>query len=77
MIWIIIAWHILGIVVGGTVAVSIMRFRNEKKKAGTIRVDTSEGSPYLFLELEKGGMEKIQTNEYVILKLNLKNYISQ
>lgn len=44
---------------------------------GTLRIDRSdpEDSPYLFLELEKS-INLIASKQYVIMKVNLKNYIS-
>lgn len=68
---------VIGFFLGGIFSVIFLKRRNEKSKVGTIRVDTSEGSPYLFLELEQGGMKTIETSEYVTLRVNLKNYISQ
>ena len=76
MIWLIIGWHILGIVVGATVSFIFRKSRDERRRAGTIRLDTSDGTPYLFLELEMDGMSKIHTNKQVILDVNLQNYIS-
>ena len=48
------------------------------KSVGTIRVDHSDpdSGPYLFLEIKHGGMEKIKKKKYVVLKVNLKSYIS-
>lgn len=45
---------------------------------GDIRVDTSEPNegPYLFLELTKD-MRTLMHRKYVVLKVNLKSYISQ
>jgi hypothetical protein len=44
---------------------------------GTLRIDQSdpEDSPYLFLELEKN-LSVIAPKKYVIMKVELKNYIS-
>lgn len=44
---------------------------------GTLRIDQSdpEDSPYLFLELEKN-LSTIVSKKYVIMKVDLKNYIS-
>lgn len=44
---------------------------------GTLRIDQSDpdDSPYLFLELDKN-VVYISSKKYVIMKVNLKNYIS-
>lgn len=44
---------------------------------GSLRVDTSipNEEPYLFLELQKS-IESIQAKKYVVLKVDLHNYIS-
>ena len=48
------------------------------KLIGTLRVDNSipEDGPQLFLELEKD-IQTIKKHDYVTLRVNLSNYISQ
>lgn len=48
-----------------------------KKIVGTLRVDHSDpdSGPYLFLEIAHGGMETIRKKKYVLLRVNLENYI--
>lgn len=53
------------------------RRRKNNKLIGTLRLDTSDDTPYLFLELEEGGMDKIKKNKFVVLKVSLENYISR
>ena len=45
---------------------------------GTLRVDNSipEDGPQLYLELEKG-VHEIKKRDYVTLRVNIENYISQ
>ena len=68
---------IVGLVIG-FLATTIFKTKITKARfAGTIRLDQSDpDSPYLFLELSQDGMSKIQSSEYVLLHVNLKNYIS-
>lgn len=67
----------IGLVVG-FVATTIFKVKQSKARfAGTIRMDQSDpDSPYLFLELSPDGMSKIQHTDYVLLHVNLQNYIS-
>ena len=48
------------------------------KPIGCIRIDNSDpnSEPYLFLELEPGGIEKIRKSQKIVLKTNIKNYIA-
>lgn len=48
-----------------------------RRCAGTLREDRSDPDeePYLFLELTQEGFHKIQTNDYVTLKVLRENYI--
>lgn len=62
----------IGIVVG-----CILSRLIPKKIVGTLRVDHSDpdSGPYLFLELNHGGMETIRKKKYVLFEVNLKSYI--
>ena len=64
----------VGIVVGCILTARIFKL----KHIGTLRVDTSDPyeNPYLFLEL-KSDVGNIQRKKYVLLKVNIENYISQ
>ena len=44
---------------------------------GTLRIDTSDPDdvPYMFLELSKG-VDAISSKKYVILRVNINNFIS-
>lgn len=44
---------------------------------GVLRVDRSDpdDGPYLFLEMKRTAMNEIQHNKYVMLEVNLKDYI--
>ena len=44
---------------------------------GTLRIDTSDpDGPFMFLELSKD-VDVVASKKYIILKVNLKSYISQ
>lgn len=65
---------IVGIVIGilfGTLSV-------RRNIVGLLRVDQSDpdSGPYLFLELSHKGADVIYKKRYVVLKVNIKNYIS-
>lgn len=66
---VIVAAFVLGAIFG--------RLSFPKKCAGTLRVDRSDPTeaPYLFLELEPGGMDEIHKNETVIFKVDLNGYM--
>ena len=63
-------WHHYWIVFGRQV------FRRDV--VGSLRVDQSDpdSGPYLFLELSHKGADAIYKKRYVVLKVNIKNYIS-
>lgn len=68
---------ISGIVVGFLLTLVFKTKMLKARFAGTIRLDQSDpDSPYLFLELTHDGMSKIQNSDYVLLHVNLQNYIS-
>ena len=48
-----------------------------KKPIGTLRLDRSDPNeaPYLFLELERGGMDRIYSDKTVIFKVDLNSYL--
>ena len=63
---------IIGFLVGCGVAVTILR----PKYIGTLRVDTSDpDGPFIFLEASKS-IDFIASKKSVMLKVNLKSYIS-
>ncbi|WP_279013150.1 beta-lactamase induction signal transducer protein [uncultured Bacteroides sp.] len=63
----------IGIVVGSIITRIIIR----PLDIGTLRIDTSDpDGPFMFLELSKD-VDTVASKKYVILKVNLKNYISQ
>lgn len=73
MEWIlcIFAGILIGVIVGHRVS--------QKNIVGSLRVDQSDpdSGPYLFLELSHKGAAAIYKKKYVILKVDIKNYISQ
>ena len=66
----IIVGIIIGIVFGRRV------FRSDV--VGSLRVDQSDpdSGPYLFLELSHEGVDAIYKKKYVVLKVNIQDYIS-
>ena len=63
----------IGIVVGSIITRIIIRLLD----IGTLRIDTSDpDGPFMFLELSKD-VDTVASKKYVILKVNLKSYISQ
>lgn len=64
---------IVGFLVGCGITAAIFRL----KCVGTLRVDTSDpDGPFIFLEASKS-IDFIASKKSVMLKVNLKNYISQ
>lgn len=63
--------------VGIVIGMRIHKKEDLKKSVGDLRIDTSDpDGPYLFLELDQDpGV--LSNMDYVILKVNTKNYISQ
>ena len=68
---------IIAFLAGVLVGTIIYAIAIKTASVGTLRIDRSdpEDSPYLFLELEKS-INLIASKQYVIMKVNLKNYIS-
>lgn len=63
----------IGIAVGSIITRIIIR----PLDIGTLRIDTSDpDGPFMFLELSKD-VDTVASKKYVILKVNLENYISQ
>lgn len=74
-------WLMIGCIVGIIVEFGISWFilwRHDKKFCvGTLRVDRSDPdeAPYLFLELEQDGMDKIHKNKTVTFNVDLNSYL--
>ena len=73
-------YYIVGIVVGLICGIGIGRYLmkgGKEETIGTLRLDRSDPDepPYLFLELDRGGMETIHRKKTVQLRVNLKDYI--
>ncbi len=63
----------IGVIVGSIVTRIIIK----PLDIGTLRIDTSDpDGPFMFLELSKD-VDTVSSKKYVILKVNLKSYISQ
>lgn len=64
-----------GVLFGCILVLVILRI----KSVGSLRVDYADpdSGPYLFLELSRQGMGVIERKKYILLKVNLKNDLSQ
>lgn len=63
----------IGVVIGSIITRIIIGLLD----VGTLRIDTSDpDGPFIFLELSKD-VDSVASKKYVILKVNLKSYISQ
>ena len=69
---------ILWIAISFGIGVLLTAFSLHHLLIGNLRIDQSdpEDGPYLFLELKKG-VGSFKSKRYVILKVNIKNYISR
>lgn len=67
-------WVGIGILVGGTVGYIWAVFGNRRKTIGTLWMEDSDPAeaPYLFLEVEPGGMNAIRRSKTVALKVQRK-----
>lgn len=67
-------WLLVGILIG----LFVSRFIFKDKPIGSLRVDESDpdSGPYLFLELDPGGLNDIYKKKSVELRVKIKNYIS-
>lgn len=67
----------IGLLIGIMVGVLLSRFIFREKPVGSLRVDESDpdSGPYLFLELDRSGVDAIYKQRYVRLRVELKNYI--
>lgn len=69
----------VGLMIGVIIGRSVTIFLNRKRMAGTLRMDHSDPSeaPFLFLEVEPGGMEIINREKVVFFKVDLNSYLSR
>lgn len=76
--WLVIGW-LGGTVIGYVLSRIIVRQHDKKLYVGTLRVDRSDPdeAPYLFLELEQGGMMKIHQNKTVLFNVDLNGYLTR
>jgi hypothetical protein len=70
-------WLAIGSTVGFVFGYGISIILRAKTIAGTLREDHSDPTeaPYLFLELEPGGLEKIHTHKTVTFKVKIEDYL--
>lgn len=75
-------YFVIGLIISSILS-WFLGYRSAKEKAlehaciGNLREDRSdpEEPPYLFLELEQGGLDLIQKSEYVTLRVRRENYL--
>lgn len=70
-------WLTVALMLGSVIGCWGMRLFMQQGHVGTLREDRSDPNeaPYLFLELEPGGMEKIHRYKTVTLRVRIENYI--
>lgn len=68
---------LIGVLIGAAGGYGVSVVLRAKTFAGTLREDHSDPTeaPYLFLELEPGGMETIHKNKIVTFSVKIENYI--
>ena len=69
---------ILVFLFGVFIGLLIKQYTFRDKPIGSLRVDHSDpdSGPYLFLELDPGGVNEICKKQRVSLRVEIKNYIS-
>lgn len=70
-------WLVIGLAAGFTLGYGFSVLVRSKSFVGTLREDHSDPTeaPYLFLELEPDGLDKIHKNKAVTLQVKIENYI--
>ena len=73
----LVCFAILMILIGFGIGAAVMKRYFYSKNIGNLRVDRSieNDSPYLFLEVTKGNVDKISQDQFVLLKVLNENYI--
>lgn len=69
---------IICLIIGILIGLLVSGFIFKDKPIGSLRVDSSDpdSGPYLFLEVDSGGMSDIYKKQYVRLRVEIKDYIS-
>ena len=69
---------IMVLLIGTSIGLILSRFIFKEKPVGSLRVDQSDpdSGPYLFLELSHEGVDARYKKKYVVLKVNIQDYIS-
>lgn len=70
-------WLLVCGIAGMAIGYGICAFTRRKIPVGTLREDNSDPteSPYLFLELEPGGLEEIHRSKTVLFRVKIENYL--
>lgn len=77
-IWVLLIPLVVGFGFGYLCSV-LTRRKTSENFVGTLRVDRSDPNeaPYLFLELDRGGMSKIYQNKIALFKVDLNSYLTR
>lgn len=69
---------LIAVLSGMLIGLILKTFIFREKNVGSLKVDQSDqdSGPYLFLELNHGGMDAIHRKHYVRLRVEWKDYIS-
>ena len=68
---------IIALLAGGVIGLVLSKIMFKPKCVGTINVDNSTDTPYLFLELNEPLSISILQSKRVTLEVHIKNYVSQ
>ena len=62
--------------VGTSLGILLRDHQNGRHVIGNLRVDSSTGEPYMFLEVNNdvGGIKGVMAQKWVILKVSLEDY---
>lgn len=64
---------VIGVLVGIFSGVMIVRFQNNKKYSGVLRiVHSDQEAPYMFFEVSKT-LDAVEASRYVMLKVDVQN----
>ena len=72
-------WFIVGLAAGVVLGYIVSLYLRSESFVGTLREDHSDPTeaPYLFLELEPGGLDKIHRYKVVLFKVKISDYIAR
>lgn len=73
----VVLFSITALILGFGIGAEVTKRHFYSKNIGNLRVDRSieNDGPYLFLEVTRGNVDKIQQDHFVLLKVLNENYI--